>query len=286
MEAGAGSWATRPRAWLRREASALGPADLEERLERALAPMRAPPALGRDPFDYDGRFVADFLAPALWLYRRYFRVRVHGPERVPPGPVMLIANHSGQIPLDGLMIALAVLCECDPPRWVRAMADRWLPTLPFVWQLFSRTGQLVGNPENCRALLDRGEAVLVFPEGARGMCKPFRERYSLQPFGRGFAEIAAEAGVPVVPISVVGAEEQYISVGNLAGLGRRIGLPALPIVPQLAVPLIGWMPLPTRYHIHFGDPLRLADGDDAERVERAVAAQLREDLARRRSVFL
>jgi len=264
--------------------------DVQERLDKLPNGRLA----GRDvdPLGYDADFIRSYIKPALWLYQHYFRVEVSGAEKIPSGPVMLVGNHSGQLPIDGLMIAVAVLLEAAEPRFVRSMADRWLSNVPLVSSLFSRTGQLEGTPDNCRALLERDEAVLVFPEGVRGICKPFRERYRLQRFGHGFMRGAASVGVPVVPVSVVGAEEQYVSLANLERVAQLLGLPALPVMPQLLLPF-GALPLPTRYRICFGEPLRFSNSGDEHttavhvaRVREVIAAQLRADLGRRRSAFL
>ena len=256
-------------------------------------PNGRPAGRGVDPLGFDAQFIRDHIAPAVWMYKSYFRVKVEGIDHVPDGPVMLVANHSGQIPIDGLMIAVAMLLETPAPRFVRGMADRWLPTVPFVAELFARTGQLLGTPDNCEALLQRGEAVLVFPEGVRGICKPFSKRYQLQRFGHGFMRIAARMGVPIIPVSVVGAEEQYPSLANAKWLGKALGLPALPIMPQLLVPFLGALPLPTRYRIRFGAPLSVDDDDDDTVIAAQVAGvrqiidrQLRQDLSERASAFL
>lgn len=263
---------------------------LLERLEQL--PNGRPEGRGVDPLGYDAEFLRDHIGPAIWIYRHYFRAITRGIENVPEGRVLLIGNHSGQIPWDGLMIAVAMLLETDKPRFVRGMADKWLPTIPFVAPLFERTGQLAGTPDNCRALLDRGEAVLAFPEGVRGICKPIQRRYQLQRFGHGFMRLAKATGTPVVPISVVGAEEQYVSVHNSKPVARMLGLPALPLMPQLLFPLVGALPLPTRYRIRFGEPLQFDDDDSDLSVAKAVSDvraaiqdQMRHDLDERRSLF-
>jgi 1-acyl-sn-glycerol-3-phosphate acyltransferase len=138
-------------------------------------------------------------------------------------------------------------------------------SLPFVSLLFARVGQVVGVPENAKRLLDQGEALLVFPEGAKGISKPFDQRYKLTEFGLGFMRLAIETGTPIVPVAVVGAEEQYVSLGNLDGLARLLRMPAFPIIPQMLVPG-GQLPLPTKYRLYFGEPMRFEgdpDDDDA-----------------------
>jgi 1-acyl-sn-glycerol-3-phosphate acyltransferase len=154
-------------------------------------------------------------------------------------------------------------------------------------------GQVVGVPENAKRLLDHEEALLVFPEGARGIAKPFDRRYQLVDFGLGFMRLAMETNTPIVPISVVGGEEQYISLGNFDALAKLLRMPVVPILPQLLLPF-GALPLPTRYRITFGEPMRFEgdpDDDDAiveEKVfavKATVQSMLNKGLKARKSVF-
>ncbi len=248
---------------------------------------------GVDPFGFDPQVARYALIVARMLYRDWFRAEVHGIENVPDGRVLLISNHSGQVPLDGLAIALALLLDRNPPRFVRSMVERWSATLPFVSQFFARVGQIVGVPENCQRLLEREEAILVFPEGSRGISKPFSERYRLTEFGTGFMRLALATRAPVVPVAVVGAEEQYISVANLTGLARLTGSPAFPVIPQLLVPG-GFLPLPVRYHLWFGEPMHFTgdpDDDDAVIEEKVwvvrstVQSMVNRGLKERRGIF-
>jgi 1-acyl-sn-glycerol-3-phosphate acyltransferase len=158
------------------------------------------------------------------------------------------------------MLGVALLVDQDPPRAARALVEKWVPRLPFVSSFYARLGQVVGTPENCRRLLAAGEALLVFPEGVRGLNKPYSERYHLQAFGTGFMRLALETRSPVVPVGIVGAEEQSPSLVNLRPLARLLGMPALPVTPTGLLPL----PLPTRYHLHFGDPLTFTGSADDE----------------------
>jgi 1-acyl-sn-glycerol-3-phosphate acyltransferase len=214
-------------------------------------------------------------------------------EHLPEGRVLLVANHSGQIPIDAAIIAAAGFLDADPPRLVRAMVEKWASTLPFVSTLFTRLGHVVGVPENGRRLLEMGEAVLAFPEGIRGVSKPFSRRYRLAEFGRGFMRLGMATETPIVPVALVGAEEQYISLGNLDWAARLLKMPVFPIVPQVLLPG-GQLPLPTKYHLTFGEPLHFAgDPDDdalvAEHVglvETAISGMLAEGLRERRGVFL
>lgn len=245
---------------------------------------------GVDPYGMDVDFAVAAVAPFVWLYRKYFRVQVHGMEHVPAdGRVLLVSNHSGQLPLDAAMIEVSLLVEKDPPRVVRALVEKWVATLPFVSSFYARIGQIVGTPENCRRLLAADEALLVFPEGVRGLNKPFSERYRLRPFGHGFMRLALEAGAPIVPVGVVGAEEQAPALFDLKPLARLLDMPAFPITPTLLP-----VPLPTRYHIHFGPPMHFTgspDEDDAEterkvlEVQAAVQGLLDRGLAARTGIF-
>src|SRR5262245_27314281 len=216
--------------------------DFEDRLRRVPMPMAT---AGVDPFGMDPSWAKYAVGIAAFFHRFYFRTEVTGVSRVPTGRILLIANHSGQIPLDGLLIGAAMFLDAEPPRLVRSMVEKWSQTLPFVSTLFSRLGQVVGVPENARRLLELGEAILVFPEGARGISKSFAERYRLTDFGLGFMRLALETHTPIVPISVIGGEEQYVSFGNLETLARALRMPSFPIIPQMLFPG-GQLPLPTK----------------------------------------
>lgn len=266
---------------------------LGEELDARIARIRTHPnEAGMDPFGFDPAVARYALAIAAFLHRMYFRTEVFGAERIPEGRVLVIANHSGQIPMDGLLIGASLMLDAEPPRFARSMVERWSAELPFVSVLFQRCGQVVGSPDNARRLLENDEALVVFPEGARGISKTFDKRYQLEDFGLGFMRLALETGTPIVPVGVVGGEEQLVSVANLESLGRLLGMPAFPIIPQLLFGLA--FPLPTRYRIYFGEPLRFhgdPDDDDAVisakvgEVRAAIQGLLAEGLRRRKSIF-
>jgi 1-acyl-sn-glycerol-3-phosphate acyltransferase len=245
-----------------------------------------------DPFGLDPEAARRAALLLGLLYRRYFRTEVHGLNNIGPGRALLVANHSGQVPIDAAILALALFFELEPPRLVRTMVERWMQTLPFVAPWIARLGQVVGLPENCQRLLDRGELILVFPEGVRGIAKPYSRRYQLETFGLGFMRLAVATRTPVIPVAVIGAEEQYISLGNVEWAARALRMPALPLLPQLLVPG-GLLPLPTKYRIHFGEPLRFeGDPDDDKQiasntwlVRQTVQALIRRGLEQRRHVF-
>ncbi|HET9960262.1 MAG TPA: lysophospholipid acyltransferase family protein [Polyangiaceae bacterium] len=247
----------------------------------------------QDPFGFDPEIARKAAATCAFFHRLYFRTEVFGIENVPQGRALLIANHSGQIPIDAAIIGSAMFLDAEPPRVTRSMVDKWTATLPFVSMFFSRVGQVVGLPENARRLLAMEELLLAFPEGTRGVAKPFSKRYELEAFGRGFMRLALETNTPIVPVAVIGAEEQYISFGNLTWAAKALRLPVFPLVPQVLLPG-GQLPLPTKYRIYFGEPMRFyGDPDDDEQViadkvwlvRQTIAHMLTQGLKARRGVF-
>jgi 1-acyl-sn-glycerol-3-phosphate acyltransferase len=260
--------------------------DLDDRVK---AITRTSNDFGIDPFGFDLDYALAAVAPFVWLYKNYFRVETHGLEKVPKGRVLLVANHSGQLPLDGAMIGVAMLTEARPARAIRSMVEKWVPSLPYVSTFMARVGQIVGTPENCRRLLRAEEAILVFPEGMKGITKLWPQRYQLQDFGLGFMRLALETHTPIVPVAVVGAEEQAPALLDLKPLARILGFPAFPVtVTGLPVPL------PTKYRLYFGEPMTFTgppDDEDAElekkvsEVKRALQALLDAGLQARRHVF-
>ncbi|SEU38563.1 lysophospholipid acyltransferase family protein [Stigmatella erecta] len=260
-----------------------------ERKERLQALARTENEYGVDPFGFNLDFSLAAVAPLVWLYRHYHRVETFGIENVPAGRVLLVSNHSGQLPMDGAMIGVALMMEASPPRAIRSMVEKWVPTLPYVSAFFARVGQIVGTPENCRRLLNAGEAILVFPEGMRGISKLWPQRYQLQDFGLGFMRLALETDTPIVPVAVIGAEEQAPALMDLKPLAKLLGFPAFPITPT-GLPI----PLPTKYRLYFGEPLHFtgrADDEDSEldkkvrTVRAAIQTMIHQGLKERRSIF-
>lgn len=254
--------------------------------------------LGDRPTD-DFGFDPDALKPVAgalsFLYHEYFRVQATGLTGLPEGRVLFVSNHSGQVPIDGLMIGAALLLEGQPPRAVRSMVERWVSSLPFVSTFFARLGQVLGTPENCRTLLLQDHAVLVFPEGVRGISKTYDHAYQLQEFGHGFMRLALETKTPIVPIGVVGAEEQFPAIWNAKPLANLLKIPAIPVTPffPLLGPL-GLLPLPVKYRINFGRPIYFEGDPDEEeavlsakvdRVRKAIEALLRRGLTDRGGVM-
>lgn len=264
----------------------MGGDEVRERLAR-LRPNQN--EFGVDPFGMDLDYALAAIGPLLWLYKHYFRVQTTGLEKVPDGRVLLVSNHSGQLPIDGAMIGVALLTAAERPRAVRSMVEKWVPTLPYVSTFMARCGQVVGTPENCLRLLHNDEPILVFPEGIRGLNKLFRQRYQLASFGQGFMRLALASNSPIVPVAVIGAEEQAPAFFNLEPVAKLLKMPALPITPTV-VPI----PLPSRYHIYFGDPMRFTgrpDDDDTElewkvkQVRASIQSMINEGLKERKHVY-
>jgi 1-acyl-sn-glycerol-3-phosphate acyltransferase len=224
---------------------------------------------GFDVFGLQPAYLARVVAATEPLYRGYFRVGATGAEHIPAdGPAILVANHAGVLPVDAAMLCLDVLHRTDPARIPRAVADHFVPRMPLVSTLFARLGVVSGTRENVRRLLGRGELIALWPEGTSGPAKPFRARYRIQDWRVGFAELAIRHGAAVVPAAIIGAEESWPLLGKLRA-ARVFGAPYLPIP---ASPI----PLPARYHIHYGAPIRFdrepAEADDPAAVAAAAAA--------------
>jgi len=181
-------------------------------------------------------------------------VETTGIENVPAtGRALLVANHAGVLPWDGTMIKTAMFAEHPHPRHVRALVASLFMGMPMLSWFLRRTGQTVGHPDDTRRLLERDELVLVFPEGVKGTGKPFKDRYRLRRFGRGgFVSTAIRAEAPIIPVSVVGSEEIYPMVADLAPLARIFGLPYFPITPMWPwLGPLGLIPLPSKWRIQF-----------------------------------
>ncbi|MCW2799895.1 MAG: glycerol acyltransferase, partial [Aeromicrobium sp.] len=217
-----------------------------------------------DEFGFDPQITEVFVAAVEPLAEKWFRLEVRGIENIPAeGGALLVANHSGTVPIDGLITGYAVKKYAN--RNLRPLGADLVFSLPFVGQIARKVGATLACTEDAERLLSTGELAGVWPEGFKGIGKPFAERYKLQRFGRGgFVSSAMRAQVPIVPVSIVGAEEIYPLVGNVPSLARLLGLPYLPITPffPLLGPL-GMIPLPSKWIIEFGEPIR-TDAYDPE----------------------
>jgi 1-acyl-sn-glycerol-3-phosphate acyltransferase len=231
--------------------------------------------LGYDSFGLHRASVLRALRWGRGAFERYFRVESRGAEHIPrTGPAIVVANHGGVLPVDGAMLWLDVVRRTG--RILRPIAARFVPRLPLVGTAFARVGVVAGTRENVSRLLARGALVAIFPEGVSGTGKPFRERYHLQEWNVGHARLALRHRAPIIPVAIIGAEESWPLVARVP-----VHPFGAPYVPLAASPV----PLPVRYHITYGAPVALGDGEPIEtsaaRVRAAVEALVAEGLARR-----
>jgi len=240
-----------------------------------------------DEFGYDPAFHARLAPLTRALYEQWWRIEVSGIEHVPlSGRLMLVGNHSGGLfPYDGVMIAEALRAHHpDGGRQARPLVEDFVYHMPFLGPVLARAGIVRASSENARRLLTREQAVIVFPEGAKGLGKYYRERYRLQRFARGgFVSLALRTGAPLVPVAVIGAEEIHPVLARWQWLARGLELPYFPVTPTFPwLGLLGLVPLPTKWRIMFGAPIDLASqyGADAYRDELLVN-RLKEEVRER-----
>ena len=275
--------------------------DWERRLAELLAFLRRRVTgdYAVDEYGFD-REVTErfFLAMVRPLKEKWFRIEVRGAENIPAeGGALVVSNHSGTIPVDGLMTMVSV--HDHTGRHLRPLGADLVFRLPVVGELARKGGATLACNEDATRMLSSGELVGVWPEGFKGIGKPYAERYKLQRFGRGgFVSAAIRTGVPIVPCSVVGAEEIYPLVGNMPALARLLGVPYIPITPffPLLGPL-GMVPLPSKWLIEFGEPIRTDSYDEGaaddpmlvfnvtDQVRETIQQTLYTLLMQRRSVF-
>ena len=254
-----------------------------------------------DEFGFDPDLTEHVLLPVLRpLYSSWFRVEATGLHNVPDtGGALLVANHSGVVPLDALMTTVALHDQHPASRSLRMLAADLAFRTPVVGTLARKAGHTLACHPDAERLLLADEVVGVWPEGFKGVGKRFADRYKLQRFGRGgFVAAALRTGRPIVPCSIVGAEETYPLVGDIAPLARLLGLPYFPVTPffPLLGPL-GAVPLPTKWTIELGEPIDTAAiGPDAaddpmlvfnltDQVRETIQQTLYRMLSQRRSVF-
>ena len=285
------------------EAAGIAPEDVERRVAQVLAYVRrrVDGDYEVDDFGYDADFTENVFYPMLRpIYRRWFRVEVRGIENIPAsGGALVVSNHSGTIALDSLMVQLAIHDEHPQRRVMRALGADLVFQTPFLGTVARRSGSTLATNADAERLFGQGELVGVFPEGFKGVGKPFRERYKLQRFGRGgFVSAALHAQVPIIPCSVVGAEEIFPIIGNMGTVARLFGLPYAPITPTFPwLGPLGLIPLPSKWIIEFGAPIPTdshgpgaADDpmlvfDLTDQVRETIQQTLYTLLMQRRSVF-
>jgi len=217
-----------------------------------------------DEYGFDAEVTQRFFMAALRpIAQKWFRIEVRGIENIPTdGGALVVSNHSGTVPVDGLMTMVSIHDHAG--RFLRPLGADLVFKMPVVSSMARKGGATLACNEDAERMLRGGELVGVWPEGFKGIGKPYSERYKLQRFGRGgFVGAALRTGVPIVPLSVVGAEEIYPLVGNIPSLARLLGLPYIPITPTF--PLLGplgLLPLPSKWLLEFGEPIRTDEYDD------------------------
>jgi 1-acyl-sn-glycerol-3-phosphate acyltransferase len=252
-----------------------------------------------DPFGLDAAFRERMLPPVRFLFERYWRVEVSGLHHLPTdGPVLVVSNHSGAIPFDGMMIVTAVELFCR--RTLRFLYDRFVEQLAPVASFYNKCGGAVATRENAVRLLQLGEPLLIFPEGVAGVAKSFGDRYRLRPFSPGFARLALALDVPIVPVAVVGAEEAAPIFAHVPALQRLTGLIYFPVTPTFPhfglLGMLGY--LPAKFRIRFLPPVATDNmGDEpwqdkalvqtvADEVRDTIQRHVLDMLAKRTSVWL
>ncbi|HWC22362.1 MAG TPA: lysophospholipid acyltransferase family protein [Flexivirga sp.] len=277
--------------------------DLERRIAQALAFLRRRLTgdYEIDDFGFDREFTDQVWLPLLRpLYKRWFRVEVRGIENIPDeGAALVVANHSGTLPIDGLMTQVAIHDEHPKHRHVRMLGADLVFESPLIGELSRKSGTTLASNPDIERLFAAGELAAVYPEGFKGVGKPFSERYKLQRFGRGgFVSAALRAEVPIIPCAIVGAEEIFPMIGNVKGLARVLGFPYFPVTPFFPLlGLAGLIPLPSKWIIEFGAPVNTdtygaAAADDpmlvfdlTDQVRENIQQSLYSLLLQRRSVF-
>lgn len=252
-----------------------------------------------DEFGFDAEITERFfLAAVRPIAEKWFRVEVRGAENIPAeGGALIVSNHSGTIPVDALMTMAMV--HDHTGRHLRALGADLVFKLPFVSKVARKGGATLACNEDAERMLAGGELVGVWPEGFKGIGKPYSQRYKLQRFGRGgFVSAALRTQVPIVPLSVVGAEEIYPLVGNVPALARLLGVPYIPITPLFPwLGPLGMVPLPSKWLLEFGEPIRTDEYDDhaaedpmlvfnvTDQVRETIQQTLYSLLMQRQSVF-
>jgi len=236
-----------------------------------------------DEFGFDKHLTDSVFLPLLRpLYRNWFRTEVVGAENIPTeGGALVVANHSGTIPLDAIMLGVGVHEAAQ--RYLRLLGADLLFRMPVLSELARKGGGTLACNPDAERLMRAGDLVGVFPEGFKGVGKPFADRYKLQRFGRGgFVSAAFRTGVPIIPVAIVGAEESYPMLGNVKSIARLFGLPYFPITPTFPwLGPLGLVPLPSKWLIEFGKPIEtshLADDVDDPLVVFNLADQVRETI--------
>lgn len=254
-----------------------------------------------DEFGFDAELTHNvLLGPLRPLYERYFRVEARGIDHIPDeGGALIVANHSGTLPMDALMTQVALWDHHPAGRHLRMLAADVVFTMPVVGELARKAGHTLACAPDAERLLRAGEVVGVWPEGFKGIGKPFADRYRLQRFGRGgFVSAALRTGTPIIPTAIVGAEEIYPKLGDIKPLARLLNVPYVPVTPTFPwLGPLGLVPLPSKWYLVFGEPIETSGYDPGaaddpmlifnltDQVREIIQDTLYRLLLQRRSVF-
>ncbi len=232
--------------------------------------------LGFDPYGISKKHLVVAFSALGLLYRRYFRVKAVGLENVPPrGRGMLVGNHSGGYALDGALVLASMMLEMEPPRLAQGMAEKFINELPVGSTWSYRCGQFTGLPENAERLLEDDRLLMVFPEGAKGTAKLYKERFSLVDFGTGFVRLALKTKTPIIPFGFVGGGDAVPTVYNSKTVGKLMGVPYVPFTPYGLA-----LPLPAKCEVHYGEPMRFeGTGNEDDQVIRGYVDQVKSRIA-------
>ncbi len=249
------------------------PDDIAERVDRLELPFDA---RGIDPYGISKWHLAMAYRALGFLHRQYFRMRSFGGEHIPKrGRAMLVGNHSGGVALDGAMVIASCFFDLEPPRLAQGMAEKFLNKLPFASQMTSRLGHLTGLPEHAERLLSDERMLMVFPEGARGTAKLYKERYSLVGFGSGFVRLAMKMKTPIVPFAFLGGGEAVPTIANAYTLGKLMGVPYIPVTPWVLA-----VPIPAKLEIYYSAPMTFeGSGSEEDEVVHGYVDQVKARIA-------
>lgn len=241
---------------------------------------------GYDAWGFNLKNMKGNIRLVKYLYESFFKVEAFGLENIPKeGRCLIIPNHSGQLPIDGLLVGYAMLTNPHGPRAPKAMVERFFPTVPFIGNYLNSIGAVIGDTVNCERMLCNDEAIMVFPEGVRGSNKLYKERYKLQRFGNGFMHLGMKNDAPIIPVAVIGMEETIRSYANIKPLAKILGIPVAPLV----IPFV----FPSKVYIYFGKPMYFKNDVQKESdvkarvdlVKTAINEMIQEGLAKRNTFY-
>ena len=248
--------------------------EVRARLDQLEIPFNS---YGVDLYGISKAYLGPSFTALRFFFKHYFSVESHGIENVPRrGRVMLVGNHSGGVALDGAMVVASQFLEMNPPRLAQGMAEKFLNKVPFASQLTNRCGHLTGLPEHAERLLADERMLMVFPEGARGTAKLFKERYSLVHFGTGFIRLAMKMKTPIVPFAFLGGGEAIPTISNAVSIGKLLGVPYIPVTPWLFA-----VPIPAKLEVYYSPPMIFeGTGSEEDEVVHGHVEKVKERIAR------